>query len=196
LTQIPLGPSSSASVLATIARPGRSPLDTASPGIGARTLDERTKAMAPPSCSASPSCRHSRTAPRKTDPKDRVQSSSETPVTGPVGGPPDADQGAVESTPALVGGAQQTGRRAGVRVVGHHAQAAVPERDRGVVEPALRVAGDHDVGSIVHKHLGGGAAETGTAAGDEVDAIGQSEIHAWRRQRAGTSKASGRNWVR
>ncbi len=87
-TRIPRGPSSSARVLANPARPGRSPLEMASEGIGTRTDEESTNAIDPPSVSAAASARLSRTAPRKTLPNAACQASSGVSAAVPPAGPP------------------------------------------------------------------------------------------------------------
>ncbi|KRA28209.1 hypothetical protein ASD81_23990 [Nocardioides sp. Root614] len=74
--------------MATIARPGRSPLDTARCAIGCRTLIERTKAMLPPSVSTAAISRARRTVPRNTEPNACSHWSSVTEATVPRGGPP------------------------------------------------------------------------------------------------------------
>ena len=60
----------------------------ASPGIGTRTDEDSTNAIAPPSVSSAASARLSRTAPRKMLLKAACQASSETSVADPGGGPP------------------------------------------------------------------------------------------------------------
>ena len=85
---MPRGPTSSASVLATIASPGRRPLEMVRLGIGERTDDDSTNVTEPPSPSSSTTPRATRTAPRNTDSKARTQSSSFVVATEPVGGPP------------------------------------------------------------------------------------------------------------
>ncbi len=89
LTLIPRGPSSSASVLTSPARPGRSPLETARPGIGVRTELDSTSAIEPPSAPTAPAtCRVSRSAPRNTDSNAARQASSSVSSAVPGGGPP------------------------------------------------------------------------------------------------------------
>src|SRR5215470_10883636 len=87
-TRIPRGPSSSAMVLATPARPGRRPLEMASEGIGDRTDEDSTNAIEPPSPSSAPASRASRTAPRNTLSNAARQASSPTASVPPPGGPP------------------------------------------------------------------------------------------------------------
>src|SRR5690349_7144924 len=60
----------------------------ASPPIGDRTDDDSTNAIEPPSPSASPASRASRTAPRNTLSNAARQASSPTSMTAPPGGPP------------------------------------------------------------------------------------------------------------
>jgi len=74
--------------LATIASPGRSPLEIAMSASGARTLEDSTKQTEPPSVRARPTSRPIRTAPRKTDSKAAVHWASVIVATGPFGGPP------------------------------------------------------------------------------------------------------------
>ena len=64
---MPRDPSSSASILAAIARPGRSPLETLMSGHGDLTEKESTKPMEPVAGSTGAAVRASRRAPRKTD---------------------------------------------------------------------------------------------------------------------------------
>jgi hypothetical protein len=102
LIRIPDGPCSSASVFTTPARPGKSPLEIASSGSGARTEATSTKAMDPPvplrepvgePSSRSPArpdarTRASRTAPRKTVSNADRHASSAVAATVPPGDPP------------------------------------------------------------------------------------------------------------
>ncbi len=73
---MPRGPSSSASCLVSIAKPGRNPLETAIPGSGDRTLEDSTSASDPPSPSTDDTSRAIRTAPRNTAANDVVHWSS------------------------------------------------------------------------------------------------------------------------
>ena len=89
----------------------------ASPGIGTRTDEDSTNAMAPPSVSSAASARLSRTAPRKTLPNAACQASSGTSVAGPGGGPPTLIS-APSSRPNSSRAAAMSGRGGGVGVVG------------------------------------------------------------------------------
>src|SRR4051794_39436855 len=87
-TRMPRGPSSSASCLATIARPGRRPLEMAIWVKGPFTLVDRTNAIEPPASSFAATSRAVRTAPRNTAANDAVHCSSVVVATLPAGGPP------------------------------------------------------------------------------------------------------------
>jgi hypothetical protein len=109
LTRMRRGPSSLASVLASPARPGRRPLEIASPGIGLCTELDSTQAIEPPAGpSASATRRVSRSVPRKTDSKAARQASSSASTAVPIGGPPTLTR--APSSPSYAACAASTSR--------------------------------------------------------------------------------------
>jgi hypothetical protein len=77
----PMAPSSSASIFAAIASPGRSPEEIANRELGTRAVAASTKTIEPPSPAVSATAQAIRRAPRKTGSKPDHQSSSVTSET-------------------------------------------------------------------------------------------------------------------
>ena len=177
-TRMPLGPSSPARVLANPARPGRSPFEIASPGIGTRTDEDSTNASAPPSGSSAASARLSRTAPRKTLPNAACQASSGTSVAEPGGGPPTLIS-APSSRPNCPRAVAI--RRAGVAgsVLSAASPTACPAPSAcaaPAAAPASRPLTTTRAPSAT-RACRGGVAEAAAAAGHQVDPIPQAQIH-------------------
>ena len=191
-TRIPRGASSSARVLATIASPGRSPFETARSGSGTRTLVESTKAIEPPSPSSPARTRARRTAPRKTASNAEDHCSSVIPRTPPRGGPPTLTR-APSSRPQRSERPHQPRRGLRVGVVGRDTDGALAQRLDGGVERLLRPARQHHPRALGDEHLGRGSAQPAGGAGDEVDAIGQPQVHGLDTR---PGSASPRPWAR
>ena len=172
------GPSSSASVLAAIASPGRSPLEMARLGSGAFTELDSTNAIDPGPSIARATARATRRPPTKTDSKLDVHASSGVSMIVPVGGPPTEIR--APSRRPQVSRAAATSRSAvsGSALSPTTATAASPSSAGGLVEGVLVAAGEHDACSLGDEQVGAGAAEAATSAGDDVHAIGESEVHA------------------
>ena len=197
LTRMPAGPSSSASVLATIARPGRSPLEIARSASGARTLEDSTKASEPP-CGERGRPR-GRAGPRRGRPTRRPSVHCSSVIAGDraLRRAADADQRAVEPAPALAGGARSGGRASpGRRCRPRRSRHRVAERRDGRRRATPRCGRRATTRApSATRHVGGRAAEPAGAAGDDVDTVGELEIHArpLAERRHGTSST---NWVR
>ena len=131
LTRMPRGPSSSARVLATIASPGRSPLEIAMSGSGARTLEESTRASEPPSPQRLARSR-GRAGRRRGRPTRRRGSTGRrrSPVTGPLGGPPTLISAPSRRPQRSWAARDQAARGGRVGVVGDHRHGRVAERLR------------------------------------------------------------------
>ena len=169
------GPSSSASCLTSMARPGRSPLDAARPGIGALTEVDSTQATARSVGGAVPD--HG------------------------VGQPQRGQEHGVERLPPLLGrGAEhRAGRRAAdadqravqppersrawraaASAVSGSARSAATATARSLAQGGdrlvqhLRPAGDqHHPGALGDELLGGRPAQAAAGGGDDEDAVGQ-----------------------
>ena len=87
-TRTPRGPYSSAMSLATMARPGRSPLDRPSPGTGVRADVDSTSPTTPPGPSADANVRAARTVPKNTVSNAARHCSSVILAAVPRAGPP------------------------------------------------------------------------------------------------------------
>ena len=159
-----------------MASPGRSPLDNASPGIGERTEDDRTRTTDPPSESAETTSRATRTTPRKTLSNAATHASSGSEVTDPAGGPPELSSApssrpklrcAVLTRSAAAGGLREVDRDA-------HGHRWAAQRGRRGVDSLLRAGRQHDPGAFGDQDLGGGQPQASAASGHDVDAVLQS----------------------
>ena len=171
------GPSSSASIFAAIASPGRRPLETARLEIGTRTEVDRTNAIEPGPLMAAATVRATRRPPTKTDWKLEVHWLVGDLQDRARWWPADGDQGAVQAAPGVLGRVDHPGGGLGIGVVAHDGHCPVAELGDGSVQAVLAAPGEHHPRTLGDEEVGGGPAEAAPPAGDDVHPIAESEVH-------------------
>ena len=176
------GPSSSASCLTSIASPGRSPLEAASPPIGDLTEVDSTQAMARSVAGRRARRRAGHPQGGEEDRREGVAATAPSVVPQHRAGrrSAHADQGAVQPAEGRPGPA----RRRASAVPGSARSAARATRAGRAPSSAttsvehLAAAGDQDhPGPLGHQLGRAGPAQPAAGGGDHEDPVGQSQIH-------------------